>query len=106
MWQSVLSNYLGMTRTVLLRLKSWQLIANQIWEFCYSYDYNDKDNDNDNDNINNDNDNNKNNNDDDDDDDDNNNSLSYCSKRLGKVPTIVLSVIISHHAYHWLTGFQ
>ena len=37
---------LGMTRTVLLnnnivllRLKSGQLIANQIWEFCYSYDY-------------------------------------------------------------------
>ena len=27
-------------------------------------------------------------------------------KRLGKVPTIVLSAIISHHAYHWLTGFQ
>ena len=24
-----------MTRTVLLRLKSGQLIANQIWEFCY-----------------------------------------------------------------------
>ena len=39
-----LSNYLGMTRTVLLncpiKLKSGQLIANQIWQFCYSYDYN------------------------------------------------------------------
>ena len=29
----MLSNYLGMTRRVLLRLKSVQLIANQIWEF-------------------------------------------------------------------------
>ena len=29
-----------MTRTVLLLLKSRQLIANQIREFCYSYDYN------------------------------------------------------------------
>ena len=27
-----------MTRTVLLRLKSEQLITNQIQEFCYSYD--------------------------------------------------------------------
>ena len=33
-----ISNYLGMTCTVLLRLKSGQLIANQIWEFCHSYD--------------------------------------------------------------------
>ena len=29
----------GMMCTVLLLLKSGQLIANQIWEFCYSYDY-------------------------------------------------------------------
>ena len=57
MWRSVLSNYLGMMRTALLRLKSGQLIANQIWEFCHSYDYNDNDNDN----NNKDNDNNKNN---------------------------------------------
>lgn len=28
-----------MVRTVLLRLKSGQLIASQIWELCYSYDY-------------------------------------------------------------------
>ena len=28
-----------MTRTVLLRLKSGQLITSQICEFCYSYDY-------------------------------------------------------------------
>jgi len=42
----VLSNYLGMTRTlsnytvltVLFMLKSWLVIANQIREFCYSYD--------------------------------------------------------------------
>ena len=43
MWWHVLSNYLGMTRTVLLncpiRLKSGQLITNQIWKFCYSYKY-------------------------------------------------------------------
>ena len=26
-------------QTVQLRLKSGQLIANQIWQFCYSYDY-------------------------------------------------------------------
>ena len=41
-WWRVLSNYLGLTCTVLLRLKSGQLImliTNQIWEFCYSYDY-------------------------------------------------------------------
>ena len=29
-----------MTRTVLFRLKSGQLIGNQIWEFCDGYDYN------------------------------------------------------------------
>ena len=46
-----------MMPTVLLRLKSGQLIANQISEFCHSYDYNDNDNDN----NNKDNDNNKNN---------------------------------------------
>ena len=28
-----------MARTVLLKLKSGQLITNQIWDFCYSYDY-------------------------------------------------------------------
>ena len=38
-WCRVLSNYLDMTHTVLLRLKSGQLTANQIWEFCYRYDY-------------------------------------------------------------------
>ena len=40
----VLSNYLGMmcalsNYTVLLMLKSWLVIANQIREFCYSYDW-------------------------------------------------------------------
>ena len=38
-----------MAHTIILRLKSGQLIASQIWEFCYSYDYNNN-NDNDNDN--------------------------------------------------------
>ena len=46
LWR-VLSNYLGMTRTlsnytvltVLLMLKSWLVIANHVREFCSSYDY-------------------------------------------------------------------
>ena len=42
-----------MARTVLLVLKSGQLIANQSWEFCYSYDYNNNNNNNNNDNNNN-----------------------------------------------------
>ena len=32
-----------MTKLFLLRLKSGQLITNQIWKFCYSYDYNNND---------------------------------------------------------------
>ena len=34
--------YCPITLSVLLVLKSGQLIANQMWEFCYSYDYNGK----------------------------------------------------------------
>ena len=39
--------------TVLLVLKSGQLIANQIWEFCDSYDDDDDNNNNNNNNNNN-----------------------------------------------------
>ena len=35
----LLSNYLGLTGTILLVMKSGQLIANQNWEFFYSYEY-------------------------------------------------------------------
>ena len=54
-----MSDYLGMTRTLLLRLKSEQLIANQIWEFCYlgycnnNNNHNNKNNNNSNNNNNN-----------------------------------------------------
>ena len=54
-----MSDYLGMTRTLLLRLKSEQLIANQIWEFYYlgycnnNNNHNNKNNNNSNNNNNN-----------------------------------------------------
>ena len=39
MARTVHANYLGLTGTILLVLKSGQFIAYQIWEFCYSYEY-------------------------------------------------------------------
>ena len=40
----------ALSSLVQLRLKSAQLIANQIWEFCCSYDYDDNNNNNNNNN--------------------------------------------------------